>query len=250
MGALHAAADRLLRCRSSTMSPHRLRRGASHPAHRRTQFTHAFNLDTTLIRMLLSLRHRFIFIHIYKVAGTSVTRALRPYCRERLPTRLFQTGRAQSIPTLPDHITAQELRTEVRDLFDRCFKFAFVRNPWDWQVSLYHYMKQNRKHPQHALIRNMTFDEYITWRVTKDKHLQKEFVTDGEGTIIVDFVGRFERLEEDFDQICQRIGIRPSLPHRNRSRHDDYRSCYTDTTRELIAEHFRPDIELFDYSFG
>src|SRR5258706_12375692 len=48
MGALHAAADRLLRCRSSTMSPHRLRRGASHPAHRRTQFTHAFNLDTTL----------------------------------------------------------------------------------------------------------------------------------------------------------------------------------------------------------
>src|SRR5258706_3639325 len=48
MGALHAAADRLLRCRSSTMSPHRLRRGASHPSHRRTQFTHAFNLDTTL----------------------------------------------------------------------------------------------------------------------------------------------------------------------------------------------------------
>src|SRR5258708_7826811 len=48
------AADRLLRCRSSTMSPHRLRRGASHPAHRRTQTTHAFSLDTTLVVALIA----------------------------------------------------------------------------------------------------------------------------------------------------------------------------------------------------
>jgi hypothetical protein len=186
--------------------------------------------------MLLSLRHRFIFIHIYKVAGTSVTRALRPYCR--------------FAPKFPDHITARELRAEIGDVFDHSFKFAFVRNPWDWQVSLFHYMKQNRKHPQHVLIRDMTFDDYVVWRVHEDKQLQKEFVTDEDGTVIVDFIGRFERLDEDFGEICRRAGIRATLRHSNRSRHDDYRSLYTDATRELIAEHFRPDIELFGYSFG
>jgi hypothetical protein len=196
--------------------------------------------------MLLSLRHRFIFIHIYKAAGTSVTHALRPFTREPLLRR-------RTVPRLPDrlpdHLTAAEVRGEIGELFDRCFKFTFVRNPWDWQVSLYHYMLQTRKHPQHQLIRGMKFDEYIRWRVTEDRHLQKEFVTDAAGKTIVDFIGRFENLETDFAAVCEKIGIAAKLPHRNRSRHADYRSYYDDTTRELIATHFRDDIEMFGYSF-
>jgi hypothetical protein len=192
--------------------------------------------------MLLSLRHKFIFIHIYKAAGTSVTHALRPFSREPLL-------RPRTVPRLPDHITAAELRDTIGDLFDRCFKFTFVRNPWDWQVSLYHYMRQTRKHPQHQLVRGMSFDDYIRWRVTEDKHLQKEFVTDAEGKTIVDFIGRFEILESDFAAVCARIGISASLPHRNPSRHADYRTYYDDATRELIATHFREDIEMFGYAF-
>lgn len=192
--------------------------------------------------MLLSLRHKFIFIHIYKAAGTSVTHALRPFAREPLLRR-------RSVPKLPDHITAEELRETIGELFDRCFKFAFVRNPWDWQVSLYHYMRQTRKHPQHLLVRGMSFEDYIRWRVTEDKHLQKEFVTDAAGKTIVDFIGRFESLETDFAAICAKVGIAAALPHRNRSRHDDYRKYYDAATRELVAEHFRDDVELFGYSF-
>ncbi|HEX3109804.1 MAG TPA: sulfotransferase family 2 domain-containing protein [Thermoanaerobaculia bacterium] len=192
--------------------------------------------------MLLSLRHKFIFIHIYKAAGTSVTHALRPFTRE-------PWWRRRAVPRLPDHITAAELREIIGDLFDRCFKFTFVRNPWDWQVSLYHYMQQTRKHPQHRLVSAMTFDDYIRWRVTEDKHLQKEFVTDAGGKTIVDFVGRFENLEDDFAVACAKIGISATLPHTNRSRHADYRTYYDDVTRELVASHFREDIEMFGYTF-
>src|SRR5437868_2786101 len=76
--------------------------------------------DATLAPMLLSLRHKFIFIHIYKAAGTSVTHALRPFTREPFLRR-------RTVPRLPDHITAAELRETIGVLFDDCFKFTFVR---------------------------------------------------------------------------------------------------------------------------
>ncbi len=41
-GGLRAAWDRLLRCHASTMAPHRLRRGAWHPAPRRLQRRRAY----------------------------------------------------------------------------------------------------------------------------------------------------------------------------------------------------------------
>jgi len=202
--------------------------------------------------MLLSLQHRFIFIHIYKTAGTSVTHALRPYAREPLRIRLLELAGLRKPPLrgVPDHIGARELRKVVpREIFDTFYKFAFVRNPWDWQVSLFHYMRELRRHPQHEIVRAMSFEDYIHWRVTSDKHLQKDFIATDDGRLLVDFVGRFEALERDAATIFKRLGIHAALPHRNRSQHADYRSYYNEDTRALIAEHFRDDIEMFGYSF-
>jgi len=147
-------------------------------------------------------------------------------------------------------VTARELRDLIDPaLFEDSFKFAFVRNPWDWQVSLYHYMQQSPRHPQHHLVAGKTFDEYLQWRIASDRQLQKAFVTDESGKLMVDFVGRFETLTDDCARIFERIGISTRLPHRNRSRHGDYRRYYSSETRALVAEHFRDDIEMFDYSF-
>jgi len=153
---------------------------------------------------------------------------------------------------LPPHVTASELRNELpQEVYETFFKFAFVRNPWDWQVSLYHFMRQQSDHHQHDLIAEMNFEDYIVWRCNHDLHLQAEFVTDKEGNLIVDFVGRFESLQEDFDSICQQIGLpQLGLPHINRShRRQDYRSYYNDRTRRLVETYFQRDIEIFGYSF-
>jgi hypothetical protein len=199
--------------------------------------------------MLLSVEHRFIFIHIYKTAGTSVTHALRPFTSDShwaRAARLLHLRRT----AIPDHVTARALRDLIDPaLFEGCFKFAFVRNPWDWQVSLYHYMQQSQRHPQHHLVAGKTFDEYLQWRIASDRQLQKTFVTDESGKLIVDFVGRFETLTDDCAHIFERIGISTRLPHRNRSRRGDYRRYYNTATRALVAEHFREDIDMFDYSF-
>lgn len=212
--------------------------------------------------MLISYSHNFIFIHVYKVAGCSIRKALRKY--EPMPVRLKRIAgislkklgilspeKQFNFKNYGTHITAKELRERLPEkIYNSFFKFALVRNPWDWQVSLYHYMLQIKTHYQHDFIKSMeNFDHYIEWRVNDDKHLQKKFVTDNNGNLIVDFVGKIENLETDFNYICKMVGIQSSLPYKNKSRHRDYRSYYNKRTKQLIYEHFKEDIELFGYTF-
>jgi len=201
--------------------------------------------------MLVSLERRFIFIHIPKAAGTSIIHALRPYTRASLPRRLLdRVGLgSSSLPRLPDHAKALEVRAAIPEVFATSFKFAVVRNPWAWQVSYFHYIQQNRKHWQHAELASLSFAQYVEWRVMHERMLQSDFVVDEERKLIVDSVARVENLDRDAAAIFDRIGIRASLPYRNRSRHDDYRSYYDDRTRAVVAEHYAEDIERFGYTF-
>jgi hypothetical protein len=162
--------------------------------------------------MLLSVKKRFIFVHVYKVAGESIKAALAPYATPPLIDRLLsKTGVTTSTmqthhlaQQVAKHATAAEVKAGLpADIYDTYFKFAFVRNPWDWQVSLYHYALRDKYHIHHDITVAMSgFDEYIEWRVFKERRLQKDFVIDQEGNLIVDFVGRYERLAEDFDAVC------------------------------------------------
>ena len=119
--------------------------------------------------MLLSYDHRFIFIHNYRVAGTSIRKSLEKYVKRPLLRRIFkEMGVGNKLShhkwkTFPAHIKASDLRKRLpAEIYDSFYKFAFVRNPWDWQVSLYHYMLTNKGHHQHSIITAMKdFDEYL-----------------------------------------------------------------------------------------
>lgn len=213
--------------------------------------------------MLISYSHRFLFVHIYKVAGTSISDSLRRYTASTLDRHspvlrfLRRLGVHYLVPRhrlhkmrARRHATAREIREELSaEVFGGLYKFAFVRNPWDWQVSLYHFALQDAAHPQHQLTKAFgSFDKYIEWRVSDHYRLQKEFVVDDDDRLLVDFVGRYETLARDFAKICDRLGIdRARLPHSRSSPHRDYRTYYTPRTAALVAETFREDIELFGY---
>lgn len=210
--------------------------------------------------MILSHEKKFIFIHIYKVAGTSVRQVLEKYNNLspadfpwQANVKFWLGDRVNLLSQYSkNHIKAYQLKNILPGkVFNDYFKFSFVRNPWDWQVSLYHFMIQNTKHPQHHIITKMkNFDEYIDWVVEKEHSLQKDFVYDQSGNIIVDYIGKFENLQEDFKEICLRLEIEPvDLPMTNKSKHAHYREYYSKESRDKIYTTFKEDIDYFHYDF-
>jgi len=186
-------------------------------------------------------RLRCIFFHIPKTAGLAVSNTL------------FNNRAA-------GHINVETAKVLVGVWrFPYYFKFCFVRNPWDRLVSAYHYLRKG--HPTspiaHTVMRGASFTEFVTETlrspaVASELHIrpQYSFVVDSRGELAVDFVGRFEYLERDFETVARRLGMHGrKLEAHNRSLHQDYESYYDDQTRKIVAEFYRKDIELFNYRF-
>jgi len=66
----------------------------------------------------------------------------------------------------------------------------------------------------------------------------------------LDFVGRFERLQEDYDYVCDQIGKeRTPLPHIHQSDRRHYSYYYDDYLRDQVAEKYAVDIKDYGYDF-
>ena len=66
-----------------------------------------------------------------------------------------------------------------------------------------------------------------------------QFFYDDAGNLLVDYIGRYESINEDFSNICEKIGINVELPVRNSSkRKADYRTYYNEETVDLVKELF------------
>jgi len=178
------------------------------------------------------------FIHINKTGGSSIEKGLG------LPQQ--------------KHFTALELKKKFGDKrWNKKFKFAFVRNPWDKVVSHYHY--RYRRNEQGIKEDNIDFKQWVklTYKEKNPKYYnipkmfapQMDWITDGNGKIIIDFIGRFENLNQDFKKICKTIGKKMELPHLRKSSHKPYQQYYDNKNRELIEIIFKKDIEKFGYKF-
>ena len=151
--------------------------------------------------------------------------------------------------------------------FDRYFKFAFVRNPWDRLLSAYTFLKsggwdESDRRTARFLAPFSTFEEFVERWVTERTVLthihfvpQYRFVCEPfSARMAVDFVGRYEHLERDFAVVRERLKLDAAieLPHHNQGAAKsvrDFRDCYTTRTREIVARVYRRDVELFDYAF-
>jgi hypothetical protein len=210
--------------------------------------------------MILSYPARFIFVHIEKAAGSSIQQALWPHTgaprNSRLRRRLAWLGPVNRLGGLyravqfQEHATANEVqRCLPPEVYGGLFKFAFVRNPWDRLVSRYAHLLRSTDRRRHDYISKLeNFEDFLEWEIQRGS-AQYPYVTDAPGKQIVDFIGHYERLAEDFTKVCARLKIQAELPHANVSEHRDYRTYYTPETRDLVAKEFRRDIEMFGYDF-
>lgn len=209
--------------------------------------------------MLVSESHRFIFVHVQKTAGTSITELLRPLALQPPGGRLNRL--ASDLGLVHDWRRCQfrkhaPLKRAERvlpaDLFSSFYKFAFVRNPWDRLVSWYEFVLQDTGHKRHRRVRRLPgFDEFVRSELGRPRRAQWWMLTGRDGRLGIDFAGRFERLEADVAAVCARLGI-PSrtLPHVNRTRpRAPYQQYYTPALAALVRERWAPEIEAFGYSF-
>ena len=112
------------------------------------------------------------------------------------------------------------------------------------------FMLKDKNHHQHNMIIGFSgFDEYIEWRCKEEIRYQKDFIYSETGQKLVNFVGRYENLNSDFDKVCAEISISAKLPVLNVSKKRPYQEYYTDKSIAMVREAFRPDIELFGYEF-
>lgn len=210
-----------------------------------------------LISMLISHKHKFIFIHIAKTGGSSISSALMPYCKPRIQETAHRYLSLLNIHVLQPmpyegHISARKLADKMgRDMFKEYFSFSFVRNPWDWQVSMYHFMLSRPKHPTHQTIKELgNFKNYIKWRSEMGMVSQKTILSDADGSLLVDHIGRFENLHDDYEAICHKIGVPVrKLPHKKYIKKKPYQYYYTPKLRDMVASFSKEDIDTFGYSF-
>ena len=219
--------------------------------------------------MILSFSHKFIFFHIPKTAGTSVSFALSKY-ENKIPYSLkskfkrtlaknryskqlvnfhFKDFHFKAYP----HLSALDASNMIPDyIYQDMFKFAFVRHPVDWQFAVYrHILSKYKDNPKQfaPVFKLKSFDEYIHWRIGAGSTIPQVLqILDSRGNIAVDKVGRFENLENDFNSICETIGINEKLPRLNVGKHSH---CdISSKTRDLIYEYYYPDFEAFGYQIG
>ena len=207
---------------------------------------------------MISNNNKFIYIHIPKTAGESVEEALSVKFDD---ARIVSDDPDWSI--LIKHDTIIEHDYSIKEPLCNFFTFSFVRNPWDRMVSHWKYFIETKRSPE------MPFEEFVFdfHRVLKEainghwwnpyrKYIftapQLDFLTNEYGEIQVDYIGRFENLQNDFNYICKQLNTDlVELPHKNKTSRKPYQEYYkTQECIDKVAERYSKDIEHFNYNFG
>lgn len=206
--------------------------------------------------MILSHRHRFIFIKTLKTAGTSIEVSLGRFCGPDdvlTPITPAEEGHSpRNHAGFYNHMPAAEIRSRVGpEIWASYFKFTFERNPWDKVVSYFHWV-QALGH------RFVSFADFIAQCVRQERFPLQLPSSRGlyhiDGKLAVDRVGRYESLVQDLGEICAKVGLDfdGALPHAKgglRPKGRPYADYYTPETRAMVALYFAPEIRELGYRF-
>ena len=213
--------------------------------------------------MIISHKHKYIFVKTSRVAGTSTEIFFQKISfsvkeQHGSPEIINEDGivgfrgtekdKIEQNATWYNHMSLPNIKKILNNdkIFNEYFKFSITRNPWDRVVSAYYYwvcMNSSQS----------SFNEYIANGKIIDPIAPafEDFIDD------VFFI-KFENLQEDIEYVCKKLGLDYYMgnlgsykkKHRASSRHKHYTEYYDDETREIVAQQYARDIEYFGYKFG
>lgn len=206
-----------------------------------------------MVSVLLQDRN-LLFVHVPKTAGGSISRALM---RERDAVAHGVRDMAVAVPCV------EQLQQQLGAPLSSFRTVTCVRDPWDWTVSGWLHVTQNRP----AFSNPPAFQDFVLGggeRPTIRQYAHKftsasayvayhtqltqwEHLCSGGRYAEIDAVCRFESLTDDLNDA---FGLEIDLPHVNRSERKPYREYYDETTRRIVADRNRQLINRFGYEFA
>ena len=214
--------------------------------------------------MIISHKHKFIYIHPHKCAGSSITESLLPHLGDE-DIVVGVTNDGESLESNKGkwqkfkHAPASRIKQVVGDeVWANYFKFSFVRNPFDRCVSWYFWLLGDNAHKR---VREMSFEEWVISCFGDEQAVINEswtklcFTFSGmlckEGVPQTNFIGFYETLQRDFDKVCDMIGIeRKKLDKVNATKRGLHGSYYSKKSIDLVSEFFADDISMYNYTFN
>ncbi len=233
--------------------------------------------------MIVSHKHRFIFLKTSKTAGTSIEIALSRFCdkgdiitavsdedeeiRTELggqPSSIYPTSKLVYNPRdwyrylingkqkqqYYNHISARKLKRRLpKQVWDNYYRFCVVRNPWDRVLSQYHWRYRSIVEDERP-----SLDDFLDSRHVRSL-IRKGYKLYSIGRDVqVHKICRFEYLKQDLGQVGQQLGLQADIElpgaksgYRKDRRH--YREVLNDRQSQRIAELFKEEISLMGYSF-
>ena len=204
--------------------------------------------------MIINHKHKFIFIHIPRTGGISTREILQGYEGSVVYDKWCKADlKVGPHEPLTDYIKKVKLKDT-----DAYFKWARVRNPWDRLVSIYtrrrsssDFLKTNESCAREAI--DNPFSDWVDMQMPETLRPWRRNIFNQRRYIKnqgLDFVARFENINEDFSFFCDKVGLpKIELPHKNAYDHDDYRKYYNKKLIDKLLnyDYFREDLDYLNY---
>ncbi|WP_017093669.1 sulfotransferase family 2 domain-containing protein [Vibrio splendidus] len=226
---------------------------------------------------MISHKHKCIFIHIPKCAGTSIEAALGHFEGEE--KRWYQDHRSirmyQSLANINIFKSRSNLfealkkikflkftkQTNINNLievndkqYNEYYKFTVVRNPYRRVISWYeNVMRDEKTRTYYNVNKGISFHEFVNkFLGTRQLESQLSWLVDYNGEISVDKVIKFENLAIEFEEAKAMLkdaqGV--TLPHKLKGKDIDLNNYYDDETQALVYEFYKREFEIFEYDYS
>ena len=213
--------------------------------------------------MIISHKHKFIFFKTRKTAGTSLQIALSEFCGDddiitgshkfygKETEKHFSGINMDKFWTDHPHPElAQTKKFLGEKIWNSYFKFAFVRNPYEIVVSRYFWERRGK-----LKIDDCSKENFKLWVKNELNNKSYDLLHPYTATnnIELDFIGRYENLQEDVDYICNILKLPKLTLGKNKAGYRDknhYTEYYDDEIKNIVKSFFNKDLKLFNYSFN
>lgn len=220
---------------------------------------------------LINNSHKFIFIHIPKAAGTSITKAL---------SKFNQTGdfeirdgkideEVKKKLGIRKHSSALEIIEALGiETWKDYYTFSFVRHPYDRAISIYRFLKFQFKSWEGFEVMESfkNINDFIESEFFQTEGPDKIFLNQtywlkdpDNSLVLVDFIGRFEHLDRDFYKVESKIATRHrfrnmfkkvKLKHQNKTDGGDVHfNELNEKSKSILQERYAEDFREFDYQY-